>query len=145
VGRLVAALVLLAAHPLHTTLTQLEFRATDGTVQLTVRAFSDDLNAALRGDLSDSAAARYARSNVTLLDGSGHRLPLVWCGARRGDGVVWLCLRGAAPVGAGRLRLRVSMLFDVYADEINIIQTSHDGRRGGALLFTRGDAPKAVP
>src|ERR1041385_6236469 len=130
---LLGVLAALAAHPLHTTLTQIELRGDDGSVQLTVRAFSDDLRAALGGDVSDSAASRYVRSAVTL----------AWCGLQRSDGVVWLCLRGTAPV-AGRLRVRVAVLFELYADQINIVQTNREGRRA-ALLFTRGDPPRPVP
>src|ERR1041385_3916284 len=130
---LLGVLAALAAHPLHTTLTQIELRGADGSVQLTVRAFSDDLRAALGGDVSDSAASRYVRSAV----------PLAWCGLQRSDGVVWLCLRGTAPV-AGGLRVRVAVLFELYADQINIVQTNREGRRA-ALLFTRGDPPRPVP
>ena len=124
-------LAALAAHPLHTTLTQLDFTAADRSVRLTVRGFSDDLHAALGGDLTDSAAARY--------------LPLAWCGLQRSDGVVWLCLRGVAPADARGVKVRIGVLFELYADQINIVQTSRDGRRGGALLFTRGDPPRPVP
>src|ERR1041385_5387387 len=102
---LLGVLAALAAHPLHTTLTQIELRGADGSVQLTVRAFSDDLRAALGGDVSDSAASRYVRSAVTLADRTGRAVPLAWCGLQRSDGVVWLCLRGTAPV-AGGLRVR---------------------------------------
>jgi hypothetical protein len=142
----VALVVALAAHPLHTTLTQIELRGADGSVQLTVRAFSDDLRAALGGDLSDSAASRYVRSTVTLADGTGRAVALAWCGLRRSDGVVWLCLHGTAPAApaAPGLRVRVAVLFDVYADQINIVQTNREGRRA-ALLFTRGDPPRPVP
>ncbi|HEY6158038.1 MAG TPA: DUF6702 family protein [Gemmatimonadales bacterium] len=140
---LLGVLAALAAHPLHTTLTQIELRGADGSVQLTVRAFSDDLRAALGGDVSDSAASRYVRSTVTLADRTGRAVRLAWCGLRRSDGVVWLCLRGTAPA-AGGLRVRVAVLFELYADQINIVQTNREGRRA-ALLFTRGDPPRPVP
>jgi hypothetical protein len=140
---LLGVLAALAAHPLHTTLTQIELRGADGSVQLTVRAFSDDLRAALGGDVSDSAASRYVRSAVTLADRTGRAVPLAWCGLRRSDGVVWLCLCGTAPA-AGGLRVRVAVLFELYADQINIVQTNREGRRA-ALLFTRGDPPRPVP
>ncbi|HZI23281.1 MAG TPA: DUF6702 family protein [Gemmatimonadales bacterium] len=139
---LLGVLAALAAHPLHTTLTEVEQR--DDAVQLTVRAFSDDLRAALTRDVTDSTAARYVRSTVTLADREGRMLPLTWCGLRRLDGVVWLCVRAAAPGGVQGLRLRVGLLFELYADQINIVRTSHDGRRG-ALLFTRGDPPRPLP
>ena len=143
--RMLLVLGALAAHPLHTTLTELEVRAAGGAVQLTVRAFEDDLRAALGagGAITDSAASRYLRATLTLADYAGHAVPLAWCGLRRSDGVVWLCLRGTAPAGDG-LRVRVGLLFERYADQINIVQTRRDGRRG-ALLFTRGDPSRPVP
>jgi uncharacterized protein DUF6702 len=143
VRALLGVLAALAAHPLHTTLTQIELRGADGGVQLTVRAFSDDLRAALGGDVSDSGASRYVRSTVTLADRTGRAVPLAWCGLRRSDGVVSLCLRGTAPAADG-LRVRVAVLFELYADQINIVQTNREGRRA-ALLFTRGDPPRPVP
>lgn len=139
---LLGVLALLATHPLHTTLTEVEQR--DGAVQLTVRMFSDDLRAALTRDVTDSTAARYVRSTVTLADVEGRVLSLRWCGLRRSDGVVWLCVRAITPGGAQGLQLRVGLLFEVYTDQINIVQTNVDGRRG-ALLFTRGDPPRALP
>ena len=139
---LLGVLAALAAHPLHTTLTEIEQR--DGAVQLTVRVFSDDLRAALTRDVTDSTAARYVRSTVTLADTDGRVLSLQWCGLRRSDGVVWLCVRAVAPGGVRGLQLRVGLLFEVYADQINIVQTSYDGRRG-ALLFTRDDPPRNLP
>lgn len=134
-------LAVLAAHPLHTTLTEIEQR--DGAVQLTVRAFGDDLRAALGSDVTDSTAARYLRSMVTLADRDGRALSLQWCGLRRSDGIVWLCARAIAPGGVRGLQLRMGLLFDVFTDQINIVQTTYDGRRV-TLLFTRGDPPRSL-
>jgi len=147
---LVATLALLAAHPLHTTLTQLTYRDADRSVEVMVRGFADDFRAALGKDVTDSAASAYVRSGVTIADRTGRPLPAAWCGLKRTGDVLWLCLRARAPLGARGLRglrglrLRVALLFDRYADQINIVQASYDGRRA-ALLFTRGDALKPLP
>lgn len=140
----VALLIALAAHPLHTTLTELSYDDGGRVVHLSVRAFGDDLRAALGGDVTDSAASGYLRSKVTLADRAGRPLPLVWCGLRRTGDVVWLCLR-AAPGGAGGgLQLHVGLLFERYADQINIVQAT-DGARRWTLLFTRGDPARPLP
>jgi len=140
---LVAVLGGLALHPLHTTLTQLAYRDADGTVEATVRVFADDFRAALKGEVTDSAAVTYLRSTFALADPTGRPLVTTWCGIRRTGDLLWLCLRAAAH-GLSGLRVRVALLFDRYADQINIVQATYGGRRT-ALLFTSGDAPKSLP
>jgi len=36
------------------------------------------------------------------------------------------------------------LLFDLYEDQINIVQARYEGRRV-SLLFSRGDPPKPLP
>ena len=145
-GAIVPLFLALAAplHPLHTTLTQLAYRDADRSVEVTVRVFADDFRAALARDVSDSAAAAYLRSALTLTDRAGRPLAVVWCGMKRTGDLLWLCLRAAAPRGLRGLRVRVALLFDQYEDQINIVQAIVEGRRL-ALLFTRGDAAKPLP
>ena len=144
-GALVALLGAVALHPLHTTLTQLAYRDSDHLVEATVRVFADDFRAALRADVSDSAAVSYLRSTFTLADRDGRPLAIAWCGLRRTGDLLWLCLRaGGASQGLSGIRVRVALLFERYADQINIVQASYAGRRT-ALLFTSGDAAKALP
>ena len=141
---LLAVLAGLTLHPLHTTLTQLAYRDADRAVEATVRVFADDFRAALGRDVTDSAAAAYVRSTFTLADPAGRPLAIAWCGLRRTGDLLWLCLRAPSSEGLSGLRVRVALLFERYADQINIVQASYAGRRA-ALLFTRGDAAKALP
>jgi len=143
-GALLPLLAALAAHPLHTTLTQLAYREADRSVAVTIRVFADDFRAVLTRDVTDSAAAAYLRSAFTLSDRSGRPLAVVWCGMRRTGDLLWLCLRAPAPQGLSGLRVRVALLFDRYEDQINIVQATYQGRRV-AQLFIRGDGPKPLP
>ena len=142
-GALAAVLVALTTHPLHTTLTQVAYRDSDRTVELTVRAFADDFRAALKADVTDSAAATYLRSTVTVLDRTGRALPVAWCGLRRVGDAFLFCLRAFASQGPKGLRVHVAILFERYADQINIVQASLGGRRT-AQLFLSGDQPKPL-
>jgi hypothetical protein len=141
---LVVMLGALVLHPLHTTLTQLTYGDGDHAVEISVRVFADDFRAALREEVTDSAAAAYLRSHFTLADRAGRPLGIAWCGLRRTGDLLWLCLRAPASGGLSGLRVRVTLLFDRYADQINIVRASYGGRRA-ALLFTSGDAPKPLP
>jgi len=144
--RPLAVLVWLAAHPLHTTLTELTWRPSGGAVEISVRAFADDFRAAAassRGTL-DSGAVAYLRERLTLVDAAGQPLPLVWCGVKQTADLLWLCLRAAAPRGLAGAGVRVALLFDRYDDQINIVQASYAGRKE-SLLFARGDGLKRLP
>jgi hypothetical protein len=133
----------LALHPLHTTFTELTYRAADRTVQVSVRAFADDFRAAARGG-SDSAAFAYVRSALTLTSRDGRPLPLAACGIRRSGDLLWVCLEARTPEGMRGVRVAARLLCDLYADEINIVQAGYDGRRE-SFLFSRGDPPKPLP
>jgi hypothetical protein len=56
---------------------------------------------------------------------------------------MWVCLRAAAPAGPVGLRVTHKVLFDLYADQINIVQAAYGGKRI-SLLFTRGDGFKRL-
>ena len=135
------------AHPLHTTLTEVTVAA-DGGVQIVLRAFVDDLSAAIaerKGPAvipvatpSDSAAARYLAGTVGLVDADGRRATLVVESIRRTGDLVWVTLRAPALRHIAGARLTNRVLFDRYDDQVNIVQTSIAGRRQ-TLLFTKNE------
>ena len=149
-----AAIAVLAppadAHPLHTTLSELTV-STDGTIQIVLRAFIDDLSAAVaRGStptgampaLPDSAVARYLAETLMLTDASGRKAPLAVTGTRRTGDLVWVTLRAPTMRSSGGARLTNRVLFDRWDDQVNIVQTTVGSRRQ-TLLFTRRDGAVA--
>src|SRR2546425_211434 len=141
--RAIGAAGALVLHPLHATLPQLSYDAGDRMALITIRAFADDFQAAAHG-ASDSAAFAYAAMGFTLTDRDGRGLALAWCGVRRTGDLLWLCLRAPAPGGLAGLRVHARLLFDRYADQINIVQ-ARCGARRVSLLFSRGDLPQPLP
>ncbi len=151
---LAAAVLVLSAglsayHPLHTSLTELSYDPAGRAVQVSIRAFASDLQTAVtpRGgappaQLSDAAAFAYVGRSFSLTAGNT-RVPLRWCGMRRSGDLVWICLRGALPSGMRGLQVHNRLLFELFADQINIVQASHGGRRQ-SMIFTRGAGPKRI-
>jgi hypothetical protein len=143
-----------SSHPLHTTLSELTV-ASDGRVEIVLRAFVDDFSAAVAGHPGalpppvatppDSATARYLGTAVALTDASGRRLALGLAGVRRNGDLVWLTLRAPALRTITGARLTNRVLFERYDDQVNIVQTSIAGKRR-TLLFTRrdGTTPKEL-
>lgn len=143
------AVLLLAAlprapHPLHSTLTTIAWESRTHTLRVAVRVFTEDLAEALaRGTVpSDSAACRYARSALTLRDRTGRSLATERCTIERTDDVTWIRLEAptADPTGC---RLLNAFLFELFDDQVNVVQTTLRGRTR-TTLFTRGDGLKPL-
>lgn len=137
------------SHPLHTTLTEVSVNG--GSLQIVLRAFVDDFSAVANGHgratlaslppLSDSTASRYVGAKLVLTDASGRRIALATTNVRRAGDLVWITL--SAPVARGAaVRLTNSVLFERYDDQVNIVQSTIDGRRQ-TLLFTKRDGGTA--
>jgi uncharacterized protein DUF6702 len=133
--------MLLEAHPLHTSFTELT-RDGSGVVTISVRLFADDFWALLdampegKSQGREAAAQRYVGPRLLLSSGSAP-VKLEWCGSRTADNLVWVCLRSAVPIPLGKLRLRNTLMFDRFADQINIIRWTRGARTQTLVLSAR--------
>lgn len=153
VGTALAAAGALAAHPLHTTMTELTFRPADRTAVAIVRVFVDDFGTAVGRHtgvrpaadhtVPPRAAFAYLSRALIVIGRDGQRLPLTWCGERRAGEVLFMCVRAPAPGGLRGMRVASTLMFEMFSDQVNIVQTV-DGRRKQSLLFTPGDRPKLI-
>lgn len=139
VSPLVAALAV-AAHPLHSSMTTVAWHVETHTVELAMRVFTQDLNDALAR--RTGTACSYAQAVVILRDADGRRIPTVQCTATREQDVTWIRLSASVSDPRG-VRLANTVLFELFADQINIVQASLGGR-SRTVLFTRGDGPKPL-
>lgn len=147
-GMLLAWPTVTAAHPLHTTFTDVAIDSARGGLRLTLRVFADDFGtAAMRharlpapaeGPLFERAAARYITSRVQLLDAGGRVTSLEWGGARREGETILLTLFAPGVRSLSGLRIANSLMFELFDDQINIVRTVSGERR--TLLFTKRDA-----
>jgi hypothetical protein len=139
------------AHAIHTTHTTVTADAQGYT--LTVRAFADDLSAAVarfsgRTPPADSsvrvpALVAYATARLQPVNATGVRLTLQSCGVKRVQDAYVLCFRIATPPNTVPLRLGNQMLAELHADQVNIVQCDVAGSRR-TNLFTRGRASTAI-
>lgn len=148
---LLATLWLAPAHPLHTTLTTVDWRADRRRLQVAVRVFTQDLALAVTrsrsaagpaGAVPDSAACRYALGMLSIRDAGGRPLGPAGCAAQREADITWIRLDVPALEPAG-LRVLSAFLFELFPDQINIVQATLGGR-ARTILFTRGDGPKPL-
>lgn len=140
VSVLAMALSLGAAHPIHSSLTTVAWRQETRTLEVAIRLFTQDLQDALAR--RKGSGCEYAQAVLTLHDAAGRTVPTDRCTIVRDGDVTWIRLI-AAPGDLHALRLSNSLLFELFEDQINIVQSSVDGR-ARTVLFTRGDGPKAL-
>ena len=148
----------LEAHPLHTSLADITYDAGAKEIRVSVRVFIDDFTKASTAFAAARAAAAraakapvssespllmYARASFMIADRGGRVLSLASCGGKRVGDLMWICFHSSAPAGLSGFRVASRILFDLYADQINIVQATYGGRKT-SLLFTRGDGFKRL-
>lgn len=136
------------AHPMHTAVAELIQEGPRGQATISLRVFADDFQAAVPPSpdaaAADSAMARYLRGTFALADRAGRPVRLAWVGAERAGDVIVLRLRGEVPGGLAGARVTSLVLCDRFEDQVNIVRAVY-GSRTATLLFTRGEASKALP
>lgn len=128
------------AHPLHTTLTALGYDPAKREVTLTVRVFADDFG---RAAARSRSPLRYLNDAVDVRGPDGRRIRLRCGGVRRTGDLLWIELRGSAPSGVRGGSIRSALMFDLFEDQVNIVQTNLGGSRR-SLLFVPGDGAKRL-
>jgi uncharacterized protein DUF6702 len=153
VGLLLGAPTTGAAHPLHTTLTEVTVDAASHSVRVVVRVFADDFGSALArrarvaappaGRAWDDAASNYLNVTLALADRANRPIALHSCGTRRSTDLLWICLEGTTEESPHELRGRSSILCDLFEDQVNIVEFV-SGAEKHSVLFTRGDGLKRL-
>ena len=138
------------AHPIHTTLTEVGLDASDGAMHFTIRAFADDFSAAVSRHarkprpsdfiVPDADIAAYVSTAVSV-ESSGRRAHLIWSGSRRAGDVIWVTFTVPSVRALAGVKIASTLLFELYDDQVNIVQTTADGRHR-SMLFTAGDGRK---
>ncbi len=142
-----------AAHPLHSTITEVAADRAHGVVRATIRVFADDFGTAVRraaygraipasGPLWDAAALAYTAASFGFA-ARGHALPLRSCGVRRTADLLWICVEASTTSDLGALQVRNAMLCDLFDDQVNVVQGTVAGSRA-SLLFVRGSGFKPL-
>ncbi|MEO8633643.1 MAG: DUF6702 family protein [Gemmatimonadales bacterium] len=132
-------------HPLHTTHT--DMREHRGEIEITVRAFTDDLHravAAREHAADDSALVRYVRATLTLADPAGRPATLALVGTRIDGDITLVTLRAALPHGLAGARVRQAMHMELFEDQVNVVRIEY-GEHRTSLLFTPGGSARSLP
>lgn len=143
------------AHKFHTSFTEANYNAEAGTLEVTLRTFPDDLEAAVRrrapAATSAPPAARdqkkefeervaaYVAATFRVQTPGGDPIKISWVGMDAGVDSAWLYFEARLPAGTESFGLSNRLLFDLFDDQINLVNLKTKDRRT-ALRFERGKA-----
>lgn len=147
-------------HKVHVSVTNLEFNRKSGNLELSVRVFTDDLENALSRsagrrisidpatmsktpELADLAASYLSRA-LEIRNRQGRLLKLAWDGIEGQADVYWLYLQARQPAGIEGLQLRNRIFFELFDDQVNIVNARNGSRRVG-IMFESRDGFKPIP
>ena len=142
------------AHKFHESLTQLEYNRQTQSVEISIRLFADDLEAALSKRTGRSVrldktpdveplTLDYLRHTFELKNGEGESKQLAWVGMEIQVDVVWAFVEVKMPEGMANAELRNRIFFELFRDQVNRVNI-RDGEKSAALVFKPGDRFKSL-
>ena len=138
-----------AAHPLHSSYTEIARDERSGTLTVSVRLFADDFGAmldSLRGTSAfrtltpEQVARAYFNRSFSLSTGTT-AVQLEWDGMTTVGGLTLIRVRSVGPV-KDRLQIRNALMFDRFSDQVSIVRWT--GTRGARTIVLSARAPEAV-
>ena len=140
------------AHKFHTSFTEASYNAEAATLEVTLRTFPDDLESAVRRRAAaapsagkdrkkefEERVAAYVAETFRVRTPGGDPVKISWVGMDAGVDSAWLYFEVRLPPGTESLGLSNRLLFDLFDDQINLVNLKTKDRRT-ALRFERGKA-----
>ncbi len=132
-----------SAHPIHTSFAEADYNPAAKTLEVAVRVFADDFEAAL-AELAgkpvafartppkeiDALARAYVTAHFTVKTRDHKLASLRWVGRELHDAAneVWLYFEFDLPAGLDGVRLHHALLSDRFSDQLNSVRVRDRGR-----------------
>lgn len=144
------------AHDFHTSITDIAYNPRTKSLQVALKVFTDDLEKALtrttkgkvvydsHSEKQQQQLANYIRQNLKFEVTKGKPLEYKVLGSEAETDAVWIYIE--VPVQASSLQqlyVKNSVLTDMYADQMNIVNFKYKGETESVLL-QRGETEKKI-
>jgi hypothetical protein len=143
------------AHPVHTSITQMQYNAAEKTFEVSLRVFTDDLEVALtkennnqRVRLSDNDAngplvERYVRKHFGLTNASRQRKPYRYLGKEQEVDATWIYIEIPYNEPVQGSLIQQSMLTDLFDDQMNLVNVSYLAEKK-TVLFRKSNTQQVL-
>lgn len=156
---LVLTLVLLSSartkHEYHVSVAQMQFNAAQKTLEISIRAFTDDLEKGLslanenrrfvlrNDDQNNPYMEKYLRKHFALADPSRQIRAFQYIGKEQEADVTWLYLEVPFSGNPEGWVLRHDLLTETFDDQVNMVNVKWGGERK-TYLFKKGQPVQAL-
>jgi hypothetical protein len=148
-------LMVLPAHEFHTSLAQIQYNKTSQSFEVSLRVFTDDLEAALAREnnshkisiadakLADPLIEKYLNKHLAILKNQNQKQPMTFVGKEIEVDVTWIYVEISATGDLTGLRIQNSILTDLFYDQVNIVNLNFQ-RKTITYLFKSGQTVQVV-
>ncbi|MFD1142460.1 DUF6702 family protein [Larkinella insperata] len=143
------------AHPVHTSVTQMQYNAAEKTFEVSLRVFTDDLEEALtkennnqRVRLNDKDAnnplvERYIRRHFGLANSSRQRKPFRYLGKEQEMEATWIYVEVPYSEPVEGSVLQQSLLTELFDDQVNLVNVSYLSQKK-TVLFRKSNTQQVL-
>jgi len=143
------------AHDFHTSLAQIQYNKNTHSFEVSLRVFTDDLEAALTKEnnnhkvgiadikLADSLIEIYVNKHLSILTKQNQKKPMTFVGKEIEVDVTWIYVEFSASGDLEGLRIQNSILTDLFNDQVNIVNLNYL-RKTSTFLFKSGQTIQSV-
>ncbi|WP_229311134.1 DUF6702 family protein [Larkinella soli] len=136
-------------HPVHTSITQMQFNTAQKTFEVSIRVFTDDLEEALTKenngqrvrladkDKNDPLVERYLRKHFALSNARRQRKPYQYLGKEQEVDATWIYVEIPYPEPVEGSQIQQSVLTDFFDDQVNLVNVTY-GPQKKTVLFRKG-------
>jgi hypothetical protein len=143
------------AHPVHTSVTQMQFNAAEKTFEVSLRVFTDDLEEALAKennnqrvrltdkDTNGPLVERYIRKHFGLTNANRQRKPYRYIGKEQEVDATWIYIEVPYTEPVQGSTLQQSLLMDQFDDQINLVNVTYLNEKK-TFLFKKSTTQQVV-
>jgi len=127
-------------HDFHSSLAEMHYNAASKSLEVSLRVFSDDLEAALTKDnnrtikvneteSTDPLIKQYLVKHFALMDARNTRKPIQWIGKELTVDVTWLYFEIPLAEDMKGFKLQNSVMFDLFDNQVNIVNMNYRSQK----------------
>lgn len=143
------------AHEFHTSLAQIQYNTITKSFEVSLRVFTDDLEAALTREnnnqkvsvsdtkLADPLLEKYISTHLSVLNKQNQKQPMTFVGKELEVDVTWIYVEISATDDLGGLRIQNTILTELFDDQVNIVNFNYL-RKTTTYLFKNGETTQTV-
>jgi hypothetical protein len=143
------------AHEFHTSLAQIQYNKTSHSFEVSLRVFTDDLEAALTREnknqkvsiadakVADPLIEKYVNKHLGILNKQNQKQPMTFVGKEIEVDVTWIYIEISSTGDLGGLRIQNSILTELFDDQVNIVNLNYL-RKTSTYLFKDGQTVHAI-